>query len=75
MDSVTTSLLEKMGEVMSSSDANSKWFATLPGYSYQWARYTDWIKPYLLGIITGKAYQYKSVSNKDLKNAALRALR
>jgi len=75
MDQTTNSVLEKIGEIVSSSETTSNWFAAMPGYSYQWARYTDWIKPYLLNIITGKSYQYKSSMNKLIKQSALKALR
>jgi hypothetical protein len=67
MDQITVSLLERVGHIMSSTKENSEFFARIPGYTYQWARFTDWINPYLTDIIFGKTYQYKSSSNKLIK--------
>lgn len=32
---------------MTSDEAVMEWFSELPGVTYQYARYTDWIKPFL----------------------------
>jgi hypothetical protein len=44
-------LLETLLRIMTSHEHTMAYFASLPGMTYQWARYTDWIKPLLNSIV------------------------
>lgn len=48
MDSYTVNCLEKLVQIIASDEDVCRYFSELPGVTYQFARYTDWIKPYLL---------------------------
>lgn len=37
--------LQHLCEIMSSNQKIMAFFAAIPGYTYQWARYSDWMEP------------------------------
>lgn len=47
MDSYTVSCLESLLNIIASDENVAEYFSNIPGPTYQYARYTDWIKPYL----------------------------
>ena len=47
MDNYTLTALEYLLSIANADEAISEFFAKLPPVTYQYARYTDWIKPYL----------------------------
>jgi hypothetical protein len=47
MDNYTLTALEYLLTIATADDTCSEFFARLPPVTYQHARYTDWIKPYL----------------------------
>lgn len=47
MDTYTVNCLEDLSKVMSQDETICQYLATQPGPTYQYARYTDWIRPYL----------------------------
>ena len=47
MDTYTVNCLEDLVQIISHDDDIKQYFAELPGMTYQYARYSDWIKPYL----------------------------
>lgn len=47
MDTYTVNCLEDLAIIISGDDSVKQYFAELPGMTYQFARYSDWIKPYL----------------------------
>ena len=47
MDTYTVNCLEDLAQIIASDDEVKQYFAELPGMTYQYARYSDWIKPYL----------------------------
>lgn len=47
MDVYTINCLEHLGNFLVADDSICEFFSNLPGLSYQYARYTDWIRPYL----------------------------
>jgi hypothetical protein len=48
MDTYTVSCLFSLVGLIASDEKIAEYFSELPGPSYALARYTDWIKPYLL---------------------------
>lgn len=48
MDTYVNNCLEYLGFILQGSPSVMEYFSNLPGVSYQYARYTDWIAPYLL---------------------------
>lgn len=66
MDTYTITALEYLLAIANSDDDVSEWFAQLPPVTYQYSRYTDWIKPYLQSQLV-KAEAYSGISsNKEL---------
>lgn len=47
LDKYTVTCLEQLFGMVASDETISAYFASLPGQNYQFARYTDWIKPFL----------------------------
>ncbi len=47
MDTYTVNCLEDLTTIIASDDDIKQYFAELPGITYQYARYSDWVKPYL----------------------------
>jgi len=47
MDTYTVSCLLSLLNIIASDDYVAEHFSNIPGPTYQYARYTDWIKPYL----------------------------
>lgn len=47
MDTYTITALEYLLTIANAEDSLSEYFAQLPPVTYQYARYTDWIRPYL----------------------------
>ena len=59
--------LECLADIITSSPAIMEYFSNLPGYTYQYARYTDWIQPFLMSQLnksdSGSGYGYNSGGN------------
>ena len=47
MKSYSMVCLDHLLEIINSDETVQEWFSELPGVTYQYARYTDWIMPYL----------------------------
>lgn len=47
MDVYTVNSLEFLATYLASDETVCEFFSDLRGYTYQYARYTDWIRPYL----------------------------
>ena len=47
MDTFTVNCLLSLMNIITADDDVSEYFSNIPGPTYQYARYTDWIKPYL----------------------------
>ena len=52
MKSYTMVCLDHFLSIINSDDSVQEWFSGLPGVTYQYARYTDWIGPYLTSSLT-----------------------
>lgn len=44
--------LDHLLSIINSDESVQEWFSGLPGVTYQYARYTDWIGPYLNSSLT-----------------------
>lgn len=47
MDSYTVNCLYSLLNLIACDDNVAEYFSEIPGPTYSYARYTDWIKPYL----------------------------
>ena len=47
MKSYSLVCLDHLLSIINSDESVQEWFSNLPGVTYQYARYTDWITPYL----------------------------
>ena len=59
---------------MISDDGISNWFSQIPGPTYQFARYTDWIKPYLEDQLADAKRGYAGSFSKEKEENAIMAL-
>ena len=73
-DSFIVSGLRYLGRMISDRLHMCSYFASLPGPTYQWARFTDWIRPYLGRILAVASNENSTTYPKELKEAALLAL-
>lgn len=48
METYTLECLSSLSDIITSSDHIMELFSVLPGVTYQFARYTDWIQPFLM---------------------------
>ena len=65
MDNYTMSCLGHLSEIITSDESIMEFFSELPGVTYQYARYTDWIKPYLTSTMNKATSGYGSYTSKD----------
>lgn len=49
MDQYTVNCLDDLTKVMAKDEGIRNYLAEQPGPTYQYARFTDWVKPYLEG--------------------------
>ena len=56
--------LKSLVSIICLNEGIIQFFAQLPGLTYQWARYTDWIRPYLERVIM-RCTGFKESSAKD----------
>ena len=47
MENYTMSCLNYLADMITHSEAHMEFFSRLPGVTYQHARYSDWIEPFL----------------------------
>jgi hypothetical protein len=58
------SFLKSLIKIICQNERIIAFFSELPGLTYQWARYTDWIRPYLERVIQ-RCTGFKESSAKD----------
>ena len=68
MENYVMNCLGHLGEIITSDEAIMEFFSELPGVTYQYARYTDWIMPYLSSTLNKATSGYSSsgVSKDDI---------
>lgn len=66
MDNYTLTALEYLLTIATADDTCSEFFARLPPVTYQYARYTDWIKPYLQNQLVKANSGYSTGVQKEL---------
>ena len=52
MKHFTMVCLDHLLSIINCDETVQEWFSELPGVTYQYARYTDWIYPYLINAYT-----------------------
>jgi hypothetical protein len=60
-------LLETLLRIMTGHENTMAYFASLPGLTYEWARYSDWIKPLLKGQTAVKCLSLFDIYSGYLK--------
>ena len=55
--------LDHFLSIINSDESVMEWFSELPGATYQYARYTDWIMPYLVNSYTAVGTSNYSYTN------------
>lgn len=67
MDKYTVNCLEHLLEIIANDEDIQEFFSKLPGITYLYARYTDWIKPYLQSQLNSTQSGYsKNATNETL---------
>ena len=49
MEDFTMTCLNCLADIVTNSEEAMEFFSNLPGVTYQYARYSDWIGPFLTG--------------------------
>jgi hypothetical protein len=65
MENYTMNCLECLSDIITNSETVMDYFGRLPGVTYQYARYTDWIQPFLMSQLNKSdagSYNYSSNS-------------
>ena len=68
MEGYAMSCLNVLADIITSSDRIMDFFASLPGVTYQYARYSDWISPFLnsqLNKTDSANYSYSYSTSKE----------
>ena len=65
MENYTMTCLEHLTKILASDEEIMEYFSNLPGASYQYARYTDWIKPFLTSTLNKAQAAYGATSSKE----------
>ena len=65
MDNYTMTCLEHLAKMLASDEEIMEYFSNLPGATYQYARYTDWIKPFLTSTMNKAVSGYGTTSSKE----------
>ena len=71
MENYTMSCLNYLTDMITHSETHMEFFSKLPGVTYQYARYSDWIQPFLMSQLNksdaASAYSaYPSTSKEDI---------
>ncbi|CDW89068.1 ubiquitin carboxyl-terminal hydrolase family protein [Stylonychia lemnae] len=74
MDSYTVSCLLSLLNIIASDDFVAEYFSNIPGPTYQYARYTDWIKPYLNEQLVDARKGYAGSFSAQKEESAVSAL-
>ena len=65
MDTYVINCLGHLAEIISLDENIMQFFSTLPGVTYQYARYTDWIQPFLTSSMNKAASGISSSFSKE----------
>ena len=65
MENYMMTCLGHLGDIISSDESVMEFFSELPGVTYQYARYTDWIIPYLNSTLNKATSGYGATTSKD----------
>ena len=57
-------VLSMLVDLFNEDEAIMEYFSNLPGVTYQYARYTDWIKPFLMKVMNGPGSTATSLKEK-----------
>lgn len=77
MDQYTVNCLDDLTKVMAKDEGIRNYLAEQPGPTYQFARFTDWVKPYLEGQLrnsTSSSFASDSY-HTNMKEATTRVLK
>ena len=74
MDTYTITALEYLLTIANADDSLSEYFASLPPVTYQYARYTDWIRPYLQNQLAKAEAGYGTAIYAGRKEAIVKVL-
>ena len=69
MEDFTMTCLNCLADIVTNSEEAMEFFSNLPGVTYQYARYSDWIGPFLtsqLNKVTGSQAIYSAVTKEDI---------
>ena len=61
--------LNCLADIVTNSEEAMEFFSNLPGVTYQYARYSDWISPFLtsqLNKVTGSQAIYSAVTKEEI---------
>lgn len=76
MDQYTVNCLDDLTRVMVEDEGIRKFLAEQPGPTYQYARFTDWIRPYLEAQFkNSNASTYNDVYHTTMRETATRVLK
>ena len=65
MENYTMTCLEHLVAILSTDERIMEFFSNLPGATYQYARYTDWIRPFLTSVKNKAQSGYGTTSSKE----------
>ena len=74
MDTYTVNCLEDLAQIIASDDDIKQYIAELPGMTYQFARYSDWIKPYLENQLRNSLNTANSTYYQNIRETSQRVL-
>lgn len=69
MEDFTMTCLDCLADIVTSSEEVMEFFSNLPGVTYQYARYSDWIQPFLtshLNKVAASTAVYQAISKEDI---------
>ena len=65
MENYTMTCLEHLIAILASDERIMEFFSNLPGATYQYARYTDWIRPFLTSVMNKAQSGYGASTSKE----------
>ena len=76
MDTYSIKCLDDLAKMMSQDIGIRKYLAEMPGPTYQYARFTDWIRPYLQSKLTiSMGSTYADSYHTSIRESSARALK
>jgi|ERR1740130_2089117 len=75
MDQYTVNCLEDLSKVMTQDESIRKYLSEQPGPTYQFARFTDWIRPYLDSqLVNSTASNYNDTYHSSIRETVNKVL-